>query len=305
MVRLVIVNPYSGTSRGVKYAKTINKVFEDLKKEYEFDDNVFIEYTEYIGHATEIVLEYGIKCTNDDIVIYVVGGDGTVSEVATAINNKKNMHMVVIPRGTGNDFARVTNSYRSIRKIIKASLQIQPEKVDSILVNRRTSANMINCGFDAAICNNMNHFRRIPFISGSLKYKLAIVYTIFSPNTYNLKIRVDNKVFKGKYTLVAIGNNKYCGGGINMLPDADISDGYLDICIIKNTTLIQKLIYLPKLTKGKHRNLNIVTMLRGKKVYIASNRKIPICIDGEVLFTKGFIAKVSEKTLSVIKTLDK
>ena len=129
MIRLVIVNPYSGTGRGVKYAKTINKVFSDLKKEYNLNDNVFTEFTEYVGHATEIVLEYGIKYAKDNIIVYVVGGDGTVSEVATAINNKENMSMVVIPRGTGNDFARATNSYRSIRKIIKMSLQNEPEKV--------------------------------------------------------------------------------------------------------------------------------------------------------------------------------
>lgn len=305
MIRLVIINPYSGNRRGQKYAKTIKKVFNNLENEYNLNDRVFIEYTEYVGHAEEIAIEYGVKYKNENIAIYVVGGDGTVSEVTTAIKKKENISMVVIPKGTGNDLARAINSYRSIRKIIRASIKNRPEKIDTIDINHKVAANMINVGLDAAIGNNVNHFRKIPFIPGSFKYKLAIAYTIFSPVKYKFKIRVDNKVLKGKYTLVAIGNNKYCGGGVNILPDANIQDGYLDVCIVKNTTLFQKLIYLPKLMKGKHRGINLIELLRCKKISIVSTRKFPISIDGEVTFTNKLIAKISEKSLSVIKTLDK
>ena len=305
MIRLVIINPYSGNRRGEKYAKTTQKVFDNLQKEYSLNDNVFIEFTEYIGHAEEIAREYAIKYKNEFIVIYVVGGDGTVSEVATAIKNKKNISMLVIPKGTGNDFARAINSYRSIRKIIKTSIFNIPENVDTIDINHKVSANMVNVGLDAAIGNNVNHFRKIPFIPGSFKYKLAIAYTIFSPIKYNFKIRIDDKILKGKYTLVAIGNNKYCGGGVKILPDAEIQDGKLNVCIVKNTTLIQKLIYLPKLMKGKHQGINLIELLTCKKISIVSTKKFPISIDGEVEFTNKIIAKISEKSLSVIKTLDK
>lgn len=305
MIRLVIINPYSGNRRGEKYANTIRKVFDNLQKENDLKDDIFIEYTEYIGHALEIANEYSIKYKEEGIVIYIVGGDGTVSEVATAIKNKENISMIVIPKGTGNDFARALNSCRSIRKIIKKSLENEPTKVDSIDVNHKVSANMVNVGLDAAIGNNVNHFRKIPFIPGSFKYKLAIAYTIFSPVKYNFKIRADGKVQKGKYTLVAIGNNKYCGGGVNILPDADIEDSKLNVCIVKNTNLVQKLIYLPKLMKGKHQGIKLIELLECKNISIVSNRKFPISIDGEVEFTNKLNAKISEKSLSVIKTLDK
>ena len=306
MIRLVIVNPYSGNRRGLKYAKTIEKVFTDLKKEYDIiEASVFIEYTKYNGHATEIVLDYEIKFKDENIVVYVVGGDGTLSEVAKAINGKDNISMVAIPKGTGNDFARAVNSYRSIRKIIKTSIMNKPENVDAILVNKKIATNMINAGLDAAIAANLDKFRKIPLISGKFKYKLAIFYTVFLPKIYNLKIRIDNEVMKGKYTLVAIGNNKYCGGGINIVPEAKIDDGKLDICIVKNVNLIEKIMYLPKIMKGNHTHLKVVKMCTGKNISVSSNKKIPVSIDGELTFIKGFRAKVSEKTLSVIKTLDK
>lgn len=306
MIRLIIANPYAGNKRGSKYAKTMEKVFDNLKKEGNCqNDNIFIELTEYIGHATEIVLEYSIMYRHDTVIVYCIGGDGTVSEVATAINGKANMSMVVIPKGTGNDFSKAINTYSSIRKLVKTSLTKTPEKVDCIEVKNKVVTNMINTGIDAAIVANLRYFRKIPFISGKMKYKLSILYTIFIPKIYNMKIRVDDKIYKGKYTLVAIGNNKYCGGGVNILPDANIQDGMLDVCIVKNTTLLQKIMYLPKITKGKHENLAIVKILRGKNISVVSNRKLPVSFDGEVQYIKGFRAKVSEKSLNVIKTLDK
>ena len=306
MIRLVIVNPYSGSRRGRKYAKTAERIFIDLKKEYDIVyDDMYVEFTEYNGHATEIILDYEIKFKNKKIVVYVIGGDGTLSEVATAINGKGNISMVVIPKGTGNDFARCVNSYRSMRKIIKASLENKPEKIDSILVNKKVAVNMINAGLDAAIAANLDKFRKIPLITGKMKYKLAIFYTVFLPKSYKLKIRMDNEVKKGRYTLIAIGNNKYCGGGVNIVPEAEIQDGLLDICIVKNVNLIQKIMYLPKIMKGTHTNLSVVELLKSKNIFVASNKKFPVSIDGELTFIKGFRAKVSEKTLSVIKTLDK
>lgn len=306
MIRLIIANPYAGNKRGSKYAKTTEKVFDNLKKEGNCqNDNIFIELTEYIGHATEIVLEYSIMYRHDTVIVYCIGGDGTVSEVATAINGKANMSMVVIPKGTGNDFSKAINTYSSIRKLVKTSLTKTPEKVDCIEVKNKVVTNMINTGIDAAIVANLRYFRKIPFISGKMKYKLSILYTIFIPKIYNMKIRVDDKIYKGKYTLVAIGNNKYCGGGVNILPDANIQDGMLDVCIVKNTTLLQKIMYLPKITKGKHENLAIVKILRGKNISVVSSRKLPVSFDGEVQYIKGFRAKVSEKSLNVIKTLDK
>lgn len=73
MVRLVIINPYSGNRRGVKYANTIRKVFCNLEREFDLHDKVFIEFTEYIGHAEEIAIEYSIKYKNEFIVIYIIG----------------------------------------------------------------------------------------------------------------------------------------------------------------------------------------------------------------------------------------
>lgn len=304
MIRLVIVNPMAGTGRGEKYLKSIDKIFSNVKKEGKIkDDKIFLELTKAIGDATLIVKDYLSKY-NEEFVIYVVGGDGTISEVAYAIKHTPNASMVVIPKGTGNDFAKVTNSYKSMRKIIRESLNKNSEVVDSIKLKDRLSMNVVNLGFDAAIANNMEKFRHFPFISGSMKYRLSIFYTLFSAKKYRLKVRVDDKIFKGSYTLVAIGNNKYYGGGVKILPDAIMTDGVLDICLVDSTTLMQKLRYLPKLTKGKHTNLKIVKMLKGENISVVSNKKFPVSIDGEIIETNRLHIKVDKNSIRIIKTLD-
>ena len=165
--------------------------------------------------------------------------------------------------------------------------------------------NVLNAGLDAAIADNMNLFRKWPLISGSMKYKLAIAYTLFGAKKYKLKVRVDDKVYKGVYTLIAIGNNKYYGGGVKALPYADISDGMLSICLIDSTTFLQKLVFLPKYSKGKHEKISIVKLLKGKEISVVSTRRMPVSIDGEIIQTNRFKAKIQEKSINVIKTLDK
>lgn len=307
MLRLVVINPMAGNAKGERYLKGINKTFDNIKKDGLIpEDKVIIEMTKGVGHATELVKQYIEKYPNEEIVVYVVGGDGTLGEVAAACINVDNIAIVAIPKGTGNDFSRMLNSYTSMRNIIRKSLEIKPETVDSILVNsKKVCINVLNTGLDAQIADNMNLFRKWNFLSGSMKYKLAIVYTLFRAKQYKFKIRVDGKSYKGKYTLVATGNSKYYGGGIKILPQAEMGDGSLDICIIDATTMLQKLNFLPKLMKGKHLGIHVVHMLKGKEISIVSNKKVPLSIDGEIIHTNRFNAKILEKSIKIIKTLDK
>ncbi len=306
MIRLVIINPFAGNARGLKHKKTVEKVFSNIKKEELLgEDKVIIEITKHRGHATEIAKEYITKYNNEKIVIYIISGDGTISEVAKVAINNDNVSIVIIPKGTGNDFARAVTSSKSIRKIIRESINNYPTKVDCIKVNDKVSVNVVNAGLDAAIADNIKYFRKIPFLTGKMKFNLSILVTIFSPRKYKFKIRIDDKVYKGKYTLVAIGNNKYYGGGIIALPKANIQDGLLDLCVVKNTTILHKIYFLPKFKEGKHENIWLVNMAKAKSVTVVSNKKFPVSIDGETYNIKGFKAKVIENGLNVIKTLDK
>lgn len=293
MDHIILVNPYAGRRNNAKKAIIIQKL---LKKS---SINSVIITSKYPGHLKNIVekMTKDTKCR-----FYCIGGDGTINEVATGLINT-NSEMVIIPYGTGNDFFKVISRHRSLRKIIEFSLKNSTTSSDIIKFNKnKFSINILSIGFDAMVGGNIDKFRWIPLLSGKAKYNLSILYTLFFNRNFKLKVRCDDKIFKGKYTLIAISNGKYYGGGVCPSRDANISDGLLDICIVSETNIFTKLLLLPKYKKGKHENLKQVTMIKAKEINIVSTKNFPINVDGEVSYTNKLKAGIQKNSVNVVKT---
>lgn len=288
----IFANPFSGNKKGLSKAKSVQLIL----KKYNIDSEI-IE-SKYPGFFTKKARELSSisKCR-----IYVIGGDGTINEVVNAIVNTTS-EIVIIPCGTGNDFLKSISRYSSMRKIVEESINKESSKVDAInIVNKNMySINILSVGFDAMVAKNVNKFRRVPFITGSMKYKMSIFYTLMSDFFYKFKIRTDTFLKKGTFTLIAVANGKFYGGGIMPCPMANVNDGKLDCCIISKTTLLQKLKFLPKFSKGKHANLNEVSFCSAKEIRIVSTRSFPVNIDGEIINTNRLHLKVIPNALNVV-----
>lgn len=231
---------------------------------------------------------------------YSLGGDGTLNEVACGLIGSDS-EVVVIPAGTGNDFVKSISKYTSMRKIVLASINQESTPTDIIKFNKdKYCINILNLGFDAKIASNIDLFRKVPFISGGGKYTLAIFYTLLKNQNYKLKIRIKDKILKGNFTLAAIANGKFYGGGVCPEPTADTTDGILNVCVVTSSSILQKLFLLPKYKKGKHENIKQLTHYETDDIIIASTRKIPVSIDGEVIYTNKLHAKVLPKAINVV-----
>lgn len=239
MNRLFVINPYAGKGRAIKYVKRIERIMANHNAGKK--DKVYIEITKKVGDATTIVKDYISKLGDNNLVVYAIGGDGTLNEVVNAAVYTKTQ-VVVVPCGTGNDYVKNISKYMSGRKIIIESLDQKPKRVDTIFVNdKQYAVNMINGGFDAKIVVNVVKFNKLPLVTGNMAFNLSILYTLFMNQNYRFEITVDDRVFKGKYTLVAVGKGKYCGGVAKALPYASLDDGMLDVCIAKESNVIQKI----------------------------------------------------------------
>lgn len=293
---ILIVNPIAGNKKNEIYAKRIEKI---LIKNGIYP-NIFI--SKYKGHITEYIKNLD---TDLNYTFYSIGGDGTLNEVVNGIENKtKTSSIVIVPCGTGNDFIKIISKYKSMRKIILESLKGTSLNSDLIKIQKSPSAiNILSAGFDAQIAKNVDKFRWIPFVSGKFKYNLSIIYTMFSAKNYKMKIRIDNKyILKGNFTLIAVANGKYYGGGIIPCPDANISDSKLDICIVKSTSFFKKLMLLPKYKKGKHTMLKECDFYKAETISIVSTRQFPANTDGEVYMTKKLNVTISKNTIKFIAT---
>lgn len=291
MKHIILANPVSGKKKGKIYASRV----QDLLKKNNINAEIIL--SEYPKHLTKIAHDLSKK---DCYRFYVLGGDGTLNEVASGIVGS-NSEIVVIPCGTGNDFLRSISKYMSMRKIVNESINKKAIPTDIITYGKdKYCINILNMGFDAMIAKNVDKFRNFPFISGSAKYNLSILYTLSSAKNFKFKIRSKDKVLKGKFTLAAIANGKYYGGGIKPCPGADVNDGFLDCCITDSTDLFSKIKLLPKYKKGNHTNLKQVNIFKAKEVSIVSTKKFPISVDGEIYYTNKLHIKVLPKAINFV-----
>ncbi|MEG1009949.1 MAG: diacylglycerol kinase family lipid kinase, partial [Clostridia bacterium] len=276
--------------KNIKYGIRVQK----LLKKNNISSTIFI--SNYIGHITEYVFNLSHK---EDNRFYSIGGDGTLNEIVTGIIGT-NSEIVVLSCGTGNDFAKTVNTYLSLRKVISNSINKESKKVDVIKVNNKYSINILSAGFDALVAKNVDIFRKVPLITGKIKYNLSIFYTLFFNKNFIFKIRVNDKIYKNHFTFVTISNGKFYGSGISPIPSAIVDDGILNVCIVDKTTHFDKIILLPKYKKSKHLDLNKVHIHKTEKISIVSNTPFPANIDGEIFYTKKLNCKIIKKAINIV-----
>lgn len=293
MKHVIMVNPVSGRKKGYKNALIVQK----LLKKYNVDSEIIS--STYSGELKKIANEISQK---EATRFYSIGGDGTLNEIVSGIIYTDS-EIVVLPCGTGNDFIKHISDYFSLRKIVLTSLHSKKTSFDVIkLNNNRYCINILNAGFDAMVAYNLKYFRNIPLLSGKAKYNLSIVFTLLRNKNFKLRIKTDKFTEKSKYTLVALSNGLYYGGGVIPSPNAKADDGKLSICKIYSTSLLKKIILLPKYKKCEHENLAPVYINDDiHYISIVSNHKFPLSIDGEVIYTNRVKGTIIKNAINIVK----
>ena len=108
-----------------------------------------------------------------------------------------------------------------------------------------------------------------------------MIKAIISFKPVKLHISIDGIEYKREAMVCAIGNGQYFGGGMKILPKAELDDGLYDICIIKK--LLNQFCYITsKVFKGTHLEIPWVEYLKGKNVKILTQEPVLVNFDGEV-----------------------
>lgn len=163
---------------------------------------------------------------------YAVGGDGTINGLLQALVHTAH-ELVVLPFGTGNDFCRTLTKEKNIQKILIQSLQQSSQKVDTVKINNRYYLNSACFGLDSIIANKVKDIPNIPLISESQSYIVSIFKQVFQYEKQNVKIVSNGTcLFDGPVILCTLNNGQYYGGGFQITPQAQIQDGYMDICVV-------------------------------------------------------------------------
>ncbi|WP_410506224.1 diacylglycerol/lipid kinase family protein [Haloimpatiens sp. FM7315] len=285
---LFILNPSAGKGDALKYIPLIENYFNDLDHEFE------IKITEYKGQATELAKDFSKKGFHR---IYAVGGDGTVNEVLNGLIGSSSI-LGIIPCGTGNDF--IKNITSSKKDILKNTIQGTIKEIDIGKINKNYYINISSIGLDSEVTYNARLFKGKKYIPSKLAYILSLLYTPFKFKPLKLDITIDDTNFSQESLLLTSSNGKCYGGGIYITPEADIFDGYLDICSIKKANFFRLMKYIPRALGGKLDGIPEVSYYKAKKVTVNSNKEFTVNIDGEILKSNSVNFEILPKALKIL-----
>jgi YegS/Rv2252/BmrU family lipid kinase len=252
--------------------------------------------TKYPGHATELASVYS-KTGNHRI--YSVGGDGTLNEVLNGMAGS-GCSLASIPAGSGNDFIKSFCVDTSLKNIIARTVEGTGKLIDIASANGKLYANISSVGFDAQVVYNTMKYKTLPLITGKMAYTLGILSAIKKSASKALDINMDGKRIQTQALLLAAGNGRFYGGGKMALPEADMTDGLLDICLVDKVSRLKILALFPKYIKGKHGALKMVHFYKCRKVVIRSEEPIAMNIDGEISVVNKAEFEIKPKGLNFI-----
>jgi len=241
---------------------------------------VTLELTERPGHATALARAGGGGVER----VIAVGGDGTAHEVANGLLTagfNALPALGVVSVGTGNDFAKMTNSARlRPAEAIAAFAAGTTRRFDVGEAWGEYFVNSIGVGLDADVARRVNLYKHWP---GALGYVVAALGAILHRRSLDLQVEVDGTSWGGPTVVLEIGVGPCAGGVFYLTPDARPDDGLVDVCAIGPFGLGFLLTKAPRVLTGRHVALPEVRMARGARVRVTSaGGPLTAHLDGEL-----------------------
>lgn len=276
MKYIFIINKIAGRGRYIKILPNIESACKKRSIDYE------IRYVEENYTTAQIAEEY--KDTEN--IIYVVGGDGTITTTLKSIVGTNNK-LGIIPAGSGND------TYRTIKKLPKGESVIDLGKINDIYF-----INVACTGVDAEVANNVDILRKTKIPTSQL-YNASIVYTFVKFKPKKVKLKTNIKDIEGKYTILSICNGGYYGGGFNIAPKSQLTDGLLDIYYAEEMPKLKMIPLILKVKNGKHEGKRKVHKFRTNHVEIELEENVTFNVDGEKLTNNKFVIDIIPNAIKV------
>jgi diacylglycerol kinase (ATP) len=280
----VILNPQASGGRG---ARVRPKLEDALRRR---DLSYSLVQTEEPGHATALAREAMDRAPD---LVLVVGGDGTIHEVANGLLSREGARppIGVIPVGTGNDFFRMVGGPKDPEKTLDALLSgtVKDFEVGEVRYNGKSSyfVNLLGLGVDVEVLRKRESY---PRLKGLPQYLAALVSALWSFRPSSVRVTLgpaegttSGEVIDERTILVAVTVGPSVGGGFLLSPEASPYDGLLDLFFVKPLGVVKLARYIPKVIRGTHQGLPELVQRRVNSLTIERSDKVPFFfeMDGE------------------------
>ena len=294
MKHIFIINPTAG-----KYdsRQRIYEMADHLRTAHGLDVQCIL--TKKQGHATEIAQK--LCQTGEPLRFYACGGDGTVNEVANGIIGYDNAAMSVIPVGTGNDFLK--NFGGDMDKFRDAeNLWDGPQfPMDAIDVNGRVALTIACSGIDARVARDVHKYSESPILDGKSSYIASLLVNfLFKGIGSHWIVTLDDVPMEGDWSLIAVCNGRYYGGGFMPVAEARMDDGVLNTLVVKKVNRRTFLKFVGPYSKGGYAQFPQYAHCSCPKVIRIHSEKpdIVTCLDGECVTNSDVTIKMHDKKLN-------
>lgn len=296
---VLIVNPKAGNGRvGRRWGQVEPKLWELLGARAE------VWRSERPGHAEELA---GLAAAQNADWVAVVGGDGTVHEVVNGLcrfqaqTGRQAPRLCFLPAGTGNDFARShgipLNPLAAAQALVPG--QGKEVEIDIGLAGERYFVNIGGAGFDAEVAADANRSGKT--LPGAMPYILSTFKILFTYRNQPMVIHSDGKRLERVALFVAVGVLPFHAGGMMMLPQADPTDGLLDVCIVGDIDKFTLVRLLRTVFTGGHVGHPKVEIFRAEQVEIEGSPALHVHSDGEIVGNLPIAFRCVPKALRLLR----
>jgi diacylglycerol kinase (ATP) len=307
---ILVVNPNSASGLT---GKGWNDLYSEIKGV--LGSSVEVALTKKAGDGTTLTrqfLKQGFK------KVVAIGGDGTLNEVANGFfeepvgihSNKINggraaefppfkpinpdAIMGVVPAGTRNVLAKSLGLPEGVANCCRKFQLGKPKKIDVIYTTvtsqedhssttSRIFLNAAEMGVAAEIIERSKKVRQV--VNNrivSTITSIAATLPTYQSNECEISIGTNGKKFTIKMTMAVVANGQFLGGGFNVAPHASMSDGLLDLVILKDSGSLKMIDELINMKDGDYNEEDNITYRQTMKVsLISKERDVTVTVDGE------------------------
>ncbi len=283
----IVINPVAGRGTSLKALPEVKKYLDSEGVNYE------VVRTEYPGHATELAEELEAP----GVRVIAMGGDGTVREVINGIQSP-DTPIGIIPAGMGNDFARSLGISTNVSRASRFLLDPATKKVD-LGVEQGKFFNAMEAGFPAHVVEKIGQFKKGP-LKGPWIYLLGVLRSLVELDSYEFQLELDGDSRRQEANAIFVMNSGYTAGGLNLVPQAELDDGLLDIAIISEASRVELLLALRQVYRGNHVDHPRIEFLQAKSVRIESSSRLTKVFDGELEGTTPAELEIAPKSRTII-----
>ncbi len=272
---IYLLNPISGTRRKSRVKELIIR----KTREAGFDFDILPSDAE--GWYENLRQNIRKEAVTD---VVICGGDGTVSAVVNALQNEP-VQFGIIPMGSGNGLALAAKIPKGTGPAIDLVFSGEARPTDAFYINEKFSCMLCGIGFDAAVAHEFANQKT----RGLKTYIRISTIQFFKSKPYPFEIKMKDQVLKTDAFFISIANSNQFGNNFTIAPSASLSDGLLDIVIVKKMnkfSLPFSVLHhvagnnLPLSVSDFGNNKNII-YLQTDKITIANPGLAPLHIDGD------------------------